>query len=171
VRPLTCHPRLRWCFCWCLRSSQILASSHGKLVRAAANDAVDAVLSRLERPVHSLLQCVASLIGRAVLQERLLTSLLMQSAVGTLANLAQREEARAGGAQPLQYAGPRNSNTPLCCLSWLLRALCSCVRALQRCFQTPRSHRSSRRWRRRAPAAALRCVKCCWISAAFLYQA
>ncbi len=57
-------------------------------------DKVTASIAALEAqtPVQLLLRCVASLIGRAVLDERLLTCLLMQNAVGALANLAQREQ-------------------------------------------------------------------------------
>ena len=58
-----------------------------KLASAVAGVAV-------EQPVQTLLRCVGSLIGRAVLDERLLSCLLMQNAVGALANLAQQEQVR-----------------------------------------------------------------------------
>jgi hypothetical protein len=63
-------------------------------VVASLTDKVAAALEALQRvqPVQTLLRCVASLIGRAILDERLLTSLLMQNLVGALANLAQHEQ-------------------------------------------------------------------------------
>ena len=98
---LACSVLVMWSQCveiadWSLEQMTFSAAASSTSSDQLA--ACVAVLTEI-KPVQTLLRCVATLIGRAVLDERLLSCLLMQTAVGALANLAQQEQVGFGATE------------------------------------------------------------------------